>query len=306
MGILVYIRRHPLLTYYALTFAVSWGGLLLVVGGPGGLPGTPEQFAKLLPLVLLALLAGPSVAGLLLTGLVQGRAGLVELRSRLLKWRVGARWYAVALLTAPLLFTALPLALSFLFPEFLPGIFTADDKASLLVIGIVAGLTTVLEELGWTGFAVPRLRRRYSVLTTGIIAGALWGAWHLLVNFWSSGTSSGALSLGLFLNSFFFSVGILPAFRVLMVWVYDHTESLLVATLMHVSLTAGNVILLPLAREVAGPIWSLVMAVALWVVVAAVAEANRGQLSQQPFPRQAAKTTPRPTLSGGPAGPALS
>jgi hypothetical protein len=282
MSISVYLKRHPLLTYYALAFAISWGGVLLVIGGPGGIPGTPEQFGRLLPAVILALLAGPSVAGLLLTGLVQGRAGLRELLSRLLRWRVGARWYAVALLTAPLLFTAIPLALSLLFPEFLPGIFTTDDKASLLLLGIASGLTTILEELGWTGFAVPRLRLRYSVLTTGLIVGVLWGAWHFLVNFWSSGSPSGGLSLALLLHSLLFSVGILPAYRVLMVWVYDHTGSLLVATLMHASLTASMVILAPLAKAgVTGLTWSLVLAAALWAVVAAVA-ARRPSLVGHP------------------------
>ena len=104
----------------SLTFAISWGGILLVVG-PGGFPGTPEQFETLLPLVGLAMLAGPPVAGILLTGLVHGRAGLREFLSRLLRWRVGPRWYAVALLTAPLLMlTVTPLALSLLFPTSSP------------------------------------------------------------------------------------------------------------------------------------------------------------------------------------------
>jgi len=284
--IMSFIKRHPVATYYALTFAISWGGILIVVG-PGGIPGTREEFERLLPVVLLALLAGPSVAGLLLTGLVHGRGGLRELLSRLLRWRVGVCWYAVALLTAPLLMTAIPLALSLLFPEFLPGIFTTDDKASLLLMGIAAGLIGgFLEELGWTGFAIPRLRLRYGVLTTGLIVGFLWGAWHLLMNFWTSGSPSGALSLALLLHSVIFSVGILPAYRVLMVWVYDRTGSLLVAMLMHFSLIVSNVILVPLAIAGAtGPTWSLVMAAALWVVVAAVAVANRGQLSRQPLSR---------------------
>ena len=161
MSISVYIKRHPLLNYYTLTFAISWGGILLVIGGPSGIPGTMEQFETLLPFVILALEAGPSVAGLLLTGLVYGRTGLCEVLSRLLRWRVGARWYAVALLTAPLLMTAIPLVLSLLFPEFLPGIITTDDKAFLLLMGIAAGLVAgVFEELGWTGFAIPRLRRQ--------------------------------------------------------------------------------------------------------------------------------------------------
>ncbi len=106
-----FITRHPVPTYFALTFAISWGGFLLVIGGPGGFPGTSGQIDPLFPFVVLAMLAGPSVAGILLTGLVDGRAGLREFLSRLLKWRVGARWYAVALLPAPLLATAVLLAL---------------------------------------------------------------------------------------------------------------------------------------------------------------------------------------------------
>ena len=126
-----------------------------------------------MPLVLVALFAGPSVAGILTTGLVSGRAGLRELLSRLLRWRVGARWYAAALLTAPFLVTTVLLALSLLSPEFIPGIVTTDNKIALLLFGIGWGLLGggLLEELGWTGFAVPRLRLRYTAFTTGAHCG---------------------------------------------------------------------------------------------------------------------------------------
>ncbi len=131
-----FIKQHPVLTYYALVFAISWGGILLVTGGPGALPGTPEQVGRLFPFALLALFAGPSAAGILSTALVGGKAGLRQLRARLLGWREDARWYAVAILPAPLLVTAVLLALSLRSPEFLPGIVTTDDKVSLLVLGI--------------------------------------------------------------------------------------------------------------------------------------------------------------------------
>ncbi|MBN2412787.1 CPBP family intramembrane metalloprotease [candidate division KSB1 bacterium] len=284
-----FIKSKPVLSYYVLTFAITWGGILLVIGGPGGVPGTPEQFETMLPFMILAMLAGPSVAGILLTGLVHGGAGLREFLSRLLKWRVDARWYAVALLTAPLLMTVIPLALSLLFPEFLPGIITKNDKASLLQLSIMAGLGAgIFEEIGWTGFAIPMLRKRYGILATGLIVGFLWGAWHVLVNFWSSGSPSGAISLPLLLHSLFFSVGILPAFRILMVWVYDRTASLLVAMLMHFSLTAGNVLLVPLASGAPLVTWSIVIAAAMWVVVAALVLTNRGQFLRQPLPVQTA------------------
>jgi hypothetical protein len=126
------ITRHPASAYFALTFAISWGGVFLVIGGPGGMRGTTPQNDPLFPFAVLAMIAGPSVAGILLTGLIHGRAGLRESRSRLLKWRVGARWYAVALLAAPVLSTVVLVALSLVSPEFLPGMFVTDDKTALL------------------------------------------------------------------------------------------------------------------------------------------------------------------------------
>jgi CAAX protease family protein len=265
-----------------LAFAISWGGVLTVVG-PGGIPGTAEQFETLLPFVVLAMLAGPSVAGVLSTCFVHGRAGLRELPSRLLKWRVGARWYAIALLTAPLLVPATLFALSLISPVFLPGIVTTSQPASHLLFGIAVGLGAGLfEELGWTGFAAPGLRLRYGVLATGVIVGLLWGAWHFLVIWWGSSSSSGALSLTVYLPVMLFSF--LPPFRVLMVWVYDRTGSLLVAMLMHASLTASVRIFDPLA--ISGmPLltYNLVLAAVLWVVVAVVAVTNHGHLSRRPL-----------------------
>jgi len=275
------------LTYYALVFAISWGGILILVG-PGGIPGTSEQVESLMPVVLLALFAGPSVAGTLMTGFVSGRAGFRGLLSRLLRWRVGARWYAVAILFAPLLVTAVLVALSILSPAFLPGIFATDDKAFLLLFGIAWGLVGggFLEELGWTGFAVPRLRLHYGAFTTALIVGLLWGVWHFLIAFWASGSLSGEHPLAIFVAGFLvFYVGTLPAFRILMVWVYDRTESLLVAMLMHASLSSSTLILQPVATGVPYLTWNLVLAAVLWIVVAAV----RGL---QTLPRQARGALP--------------
>jgi len=80
-------------------------------------------------------------------------------------------------------------------------------------------------------------------------------------------------------------VGALPVYRVLMVWVYDRTGSLLVAMLMHASLSASTLILQPLATGGPYLTWNLVLAAALWAVVAVVAVTNRGQLSPQPLQR---------------------
>ena len=138
--------------------------------------------------------------------------------------------------------------------------------------------------LGWTGFAIPRMRLRYGVLATGLMVGVLWGGWHFPL-FSGSSVTSGVVPPALYLLVLLFSV--LPAFRVLMVWVYDRTGSLLVAILTHVSLTASTLIFMPLATSgVTAVTYDLVLAAALWVVVGAVALANGGHLTRQPPPRR--------------------
>jgi membrane protease YdiL (CAAX protease family) len=283
-------KNHPVVTYYALTFAISWGGILLLVGGPGGIPGSIEQVERMMPLVLVALFAGPSVAGLLTTGLVSGRAGMRELLLRLLRWRVRARWYVAALLLAPFLVTTVLLALSLLSPGFIPGIVTTDNKIALLLFGIGWGLLGggLVEELGWTGFAVPRLRLRYTAFTTALIVGLLHGTWHFLIAFWAGGSFSGGQWTAYLLGTLFFYLGALPAYRVLMVWVYDRTASLLVAMLMHASLSASTLVLQPPLTGAPFLTWNLALTAILWVVVAAVALTNGGQVSRQPLGQRAA------------------
>jgi len=271
-----FIRRRSVLTYFVVAFAISWGGIVLVAG-PGGIPVAAEQ----LELLGLAMLLGPSVAGILLTTIVSGKAGLRDLFSRLLKWRVSLRWYVIALLIAPLSKAAALFALSIRSSEFLPVIVTSTDKTSLLAMGIAAGLVVGLfEELGWTGFVVPRLRLRHGVVATGISVGLLWGAWHFLL-FWESDSFSGALPMALLFGRLF---AWLPAYRVLMVWIYDRTGSLLVTTLMHVSLVASTVIVEPPLTGERLLTFILLWAVLLWGLVAAVVAVSGGQISRMPRP----------------------
>ena len=265
-----FIKRRPVLAHFILTFVISWGGILIVVGGPDNIPGTADQIERLMLFVMLALFAGPSLSGLVMTGIVYGRAGFRDLFSRMTRWRVGARWYAAAILAGPLLFLGVSLTLSLFSSEFLPGVVTATDKAGHVLFSISYGLIGggLLEELGWTGFAVPALRRRYGAFTTALIVGVLWGAWHFLVILYMSDLS-GEVPLALMLPIQLFSW--LPAFRVLMVRIYDRTGgSLLLAMLMHGCLSSGMLLFQPLAFDgTALLVYVLALAAAAWAVVAA-------------------------------------
>jgi len=261
-----FVKGSPLSIYFILTFFISWGAILLLVG-PNGIPVAPDQAVTL----GMAILLGPSITSILLTGLTSGKAGFRELISRLFRWRVSLRWYAVAFLTAPLSTAMILLALSLFSAEYVPSIFTSDDKVTLLIMGIVAGLMVgFFEELGWTGFAIPRMKSR-GVLATGLIVGLLWGAWHFIL-FWESDSFTGMLPFALLLARLF---SWLPAYRILMVWVHKHTESLLVVILMHLSLVATLLIIDPVLTGASLLTFILVRAVVFWVLAVMVASTKK-------------------------------
>lgn len=183
-------RRYPAACYFTFAFAISCGSILVVVGG-GPIPAPPDEAHRLFALVYLGMLAGPSVAGLAMTASVRGLAGLRDCRARLLAWRVAPIWYAVALLTAPLALALTALVLSQFSGDFVPatigstgaidpaGPIQAGNVKTLLLLAVAVGAGAgFFEELGWTGFAVPTLLKRHSALSTGVIVGIFWGAWH--------------------------------------------------------------------------------------------------------------------------------
>jgi membrane protease YdiL (CAAX protease family) len=253
--------------YFILVFIISTGAVLILLS-PNGLPAAADQKIT----VGMAILLGPSIAGILLTGLASGKAGFRELLSRLLRWRVSVRWYAAALLTAPLTAGAVIFAFSLFSSDFAPNIMTSNDKAALLLQNIPGALIVAFfEELGWTGFAIPQMRKRFGIFAAGLITGLFWGLWHFPL-FWERDSFSGALSLAVLLACLF---SWLPAYRIIMSWVYDHTRSLLVVMLMHVSLVITVTVIDPPVTGESLLAYVLVRAALLWICAAAVTAAVR-------------------------------
>ncbi len=280
-----FIKRHPVSTYYLLVFAISWGGILILIGGPDHIPGTKEQAEKLFVPALLIMFAGPFISGILMNFLVDGKEGLRRLLSRYLRWRIEGRWYAIAIFAGPILVATVLFGLSLFNQEFLPGIITAKDKIGSVIFGVSWGLIGggLLEETGWTGFAVPQLRKKYSILSTGLIVGILWGIWHFMIAFWASNYLAAADSRTMFVAGFVaFYLLALPAYRVLLVLVYDRTGSLPVIMLMHAFLSASTLILQPSSSGEIAFIWNLVLGIILWIIIATIVITNRLHVSQKP------------------------
>ncbi|MEE4312129.1 MAG: type II CAAX endopeptidase family protein [candidate division KSB1 bacterium] len=250
-------NKNRLLLFFTLVFVISWGAIY-ILAGPSGFPINEDQAM----IMGIAILLGPTLASIIVTAL-SGRSGFQSLFSHLFKWRVSLRWYATALLIAPLSTAVTVGFLSLFTSEFQPNILMSSDKIGLLISAIFAGLIVgIFEELGWTGFAVPRLFKNHSILGTGAIVGIIWGAWHFPL-FWEANSFTTSLPLILLLARL---LSWLPPYRILMVWIYKNTESLFVTIVMHASLVATLMVLDPVNNGANLVIFILARAILLWTI----------------------------------------
>ena len=162
-------QRERVLPFFLLTFGITWGLQLPgVFAQRGALPGDPQWY---LPLAGLGLL-GPMLAATFLAYGEAGKPGVKVLLEPLTRWRVHPRCYAVALLPALVLAELLYL----LNQAGRHGPIAYVPSAGGLLFGLVV---SVLEEIGWRGYALPRLERRWGGFAASGLLGVVWYVWHL-------------------------------------------------------------------------------------------------------------------------------
>jgi uncharacterized protein len=163
------VRRYPLTAFFVLACALSWWPWILY---SVGLSPTPIVGV------------GPFLAALLVLAVTEGKSGVMGLLRRMVRWRVGIQWYAVALLL-PIVVILAAAALN----VFLLGAQRTSSVADLggwssflllfLLSLLIPGFAGTWEEPGFRGYALPRLQFRYSALIASLILGVLWAFWHL-------------------------------------------------------------------------------------------------------------------------------
>ena len=212
-------------------------------------------------LMFPVMLLGPLITGICLTRIADGRPGIETLFSRMRRLRLPLRWYAVLLIPPSLILVVLLCMTHFVSAVFAPGTFLKG-----VVFGLPAGF---LEEIGWTGYAFPKMNRQTSALAASIQLGLLWSMWHLPVIDFLGTASPHGRSLPAYFLAFTLAM---TAMRVLIAWSYINTESLWLAQLLHVSSTASLVALSPpRVNSEQEALWYAVYALGLWAVVGILA-----------------------------------
>jgi membrane protease YdiL (CAAX protease family) len=235
-----FLERHSLSLGIIVMFLLTWPIALADAGI------LPFKFPFVVSLVQGY---GIFFASLIMTWQTRGKRGTVALLSRFLTWRVGWRWYLVALLLVPaidLVAVFINAALDQTPVDFsnvhATKIFGPAANLPLFILPFfVVDILTNGEEIGWRGYILPRLELKYSALTSALILAVIWGFWHL-PRFLAPGNDS----------SFALTMIEIIARSVLLAWVYNNAKgSLLLVSLMH---SAGNVsgVFLPLANTQTG------------------------------------------------------
>ncbi|GAA4159520.1 type II CAAX endopeptidase family protein [Gryllotalpicola daejeonensis] len=227
------IRRHPLASFFTLAIAGSWLAWLPYALSQNGLGVWGFSFPALMGSTQLAgvlpgAYLGPIASAFVVTLIADGWPGVRQWRARLWRWRVSWRWYAVALLGAPLGLIVIGTAFSGGQVQAPSTLALAAYLPALLLQMVTTGLA---EEPGWRDFALPRLQRRHSPLRASLLLGVVWGIWHLplFLTEWGGWPAVSLLRVACFL-------GFCVAFSVVMTWLFNSTgESLPLAVIAHVS-----------------------------------------------------------------------
>lgn len=221
---LTWFKRHPILTFYVLSFSLAWGIWL-----PVGLWMPNSLIVYTLPGAW-----APNFAALWVVGLTEGWPGVRGWLTGLLRWRVGVKWYLVVLFGIPAL-AYLSIGLYQLFggvaPDLTlpPGVPRDGWLVALPIIFLINIFVggPLAEEPGWRGYVLPRLRQRLSLFTAGVVSGVLWAVWHLpFFVFADAASVVGRLP-------FVWFALLVTAWSVLLAWVYAHTRSVLLCILAH-------------------------------------------------------------------------
>jgi membrane protease YdiL (CAAX protease family) len=198
------VRRHPIITFFVLTYAIGWGCIPFWTFQAGS----------------------PFIAALIVIPITQGLSGLKELGLRMIRWRVRWYWYVVAI-GVPLAVVALTAGLNVALGASAPSLAFGSVSTVLMVFAvrlINPGDGALGEEPGWRGVALPGLQSTLSPLVSTMILGVVVTVWHAPLLFLEEGLLQPSIIVGFLLGSF--------AVTFFYTWLFNHTGGSVLMTIV--------------------------------------------------------------------------
>ncbi len=266
------LKKNSLSLYFAIAYAlpiVTTVIVALVAGLPSGIVVKEMSAATLI--VVMAMVHAPTIAATIVVFRSQGFNGIKILFQQLKDWKFALHWYLRAILIFPVTILAVLLVLSLFSASFTPVL-------SLNVMAFGALFSALWEEIGWTGFATPVMLKRFSPLKVGLLLGVVHAIWHLAAGVYGAGVFHGDLFI---VNFFVTSVGIV-GLRIVTIWIYARTSSLVLGWLTHASFTGGQLLFVSLDLTPGETIiWNSAFSLSVTGIVVYLAASNRDLMSRQ-------------------------
>jgi uncharacterized protein len=247
-----------LLKFFFLTYAVTWVCFITAVKISYGPVSIAPALALVRGFLLLLGTFAPSLVALGITARAEGRPGVRALLRRILQWQVSTRWYLFAIVYLP----AIKLSVA-LVHRVMTGAWPRFGTEPWYIIVVAIAISTPVqagEEIGWRGYALPRLADRFGFARASLLLGLIWSCWHLPIFFLPGADKYG--------QSFPVWTLQVVALSVAITWLYAHTNgSLLLTMLMHsaVNQTVGIV---PSANGNPGNPFAFSVSLVMWLTAA--------------------------------------
>lgn len=262
---------RSLAKFFLLTFGVAWicwtASFVISYGAASILHRAESARAAATTQPTIALLAGavlllgvfaPALVALALTHRNEGRAATQSLLSRIFKWDVGWRWYLFALGYIPVVKLSVAVV-----HRMVTGAWPRFGQTPWYLMAVAVAFSTWAqagEEIGWRGYALPRLSKHVGLAPASIILGIIWATWHLPLFFFPGGDILGQ-SFPLYLLQ-------VTAVSAAMAWLYWRTGgSLLLVMLLHAAVNNTKDIVPSADPNVTNP-WALSHSLVGWLTVA--------------------------------------
>jgi membrane protease YdiL (CAAX protease family) len=259
-------KDKSLRNFFIIAFLLPIAATVLVTLKDGLQTGlVTTQISALAMVVVMSMVHAPTIAALIVVYGDEGSQGIKNLFRQLKYWGFKSKWYLRALLIFPLSILASLLLMSLYSQRFTP-------VFSLSILAIGTFFSALWEEVGWTGYAIPRMLKRFRPLKTGVLLGVIHTFWHLAADYWGSGVFYGKLYAIHFL---LWMVGLI-VLRIIILWIYIRTKSVVIGWLTHFSYTGGLTLFVSLTfSAVETVLWNSAFVFVLLLVIVGLVSTNK-------------------------------